>query len=316
MQKRGDMQQLLTEVELSGISGKLTAFELTNKVLKRLNAFDLTATAKLVLVFLTTFYNAEKNGAVVFPSIPYMAETLGISQTAAKQAIKDLIIQGLLLKSKLNKKGNHNKYVFTSKVQNPTVEQSENDFLKQSENDRFMIGTNKTEKVKKQTAKMCTDIIRLAKDEMTTGGSRRNDRLERKHFQDTNVVLFSKKQSALDEEVPDFIKNNKTIKNPCAYWASLSEKVKNDLFQKENAVNAEKRKIEEQKREKEQQKQAEKQEREALKQMTLSEKYTKEQAIALINAMPAEIRKISKIAKELSALYGINTDKIQLCHSL
>lgn len=262
------MQQFLTN-ELSGISGKLTGFELTHNTLKRLNSFDLTATAKLVLVFLTTFYNAERNGAVVFPSIPYIADTLGIGLTAAKQAIKDLVLNGLLLKSKLNKTGNHNKYVLSLKIQNPTVKQSENDFLKQSDSDCFMKETNKSEQIK------------------------------------NNNVVVLKKQTVTDAEVPDFIKNNKSIKNPCAYWASLSNEIKADIIQKDLEVRAAVQKKLEEKQKKEQMHIAEVQEREKLKSMTLREKYTKEQAIALINAMPDEIRKISKIAKELIILYQL-----------
>lgn len=277
------MQQFLIN-ELSGNSGKLTGFELTHNTLKRLNEFDITISAKLVLVFLTTFYNVEKNGAVVFPSIQHIADTLGLGQTAVKQAIKDLILQGLILKSKLNKGGNHNKYIFASKVQNPTVKQSENDFLKQSKSDRFMNRTNRSEQIKEQTAKIP----------------------EQKHFQDTNVVVL-KKQTVTDADVPDFIKQNKSIKNPCAYWASLSNEIKADIIKKDLEVQAAAQKKEKEKQKREQQRIAEVQERERLKSMTLSEKYTKEQAIALINAMPAEIRKISKIAKELTELYQLHT---------
>ncbi len=290
------MQQFLTN-ELFRNSEKLTGFEFTHSTLKRLYEFDITISAKLVLVFLTTFYNAEKNGAVVFPSIQHIADTLGIGQTAVKQAIKDLVQNGLILKSKLNKTGNHNKYVFALKVQNPTV--------KQSESDRFMNRTSNMKKVKEQTAKVCTNTIRFAKGEIMTGGSRRNDSLGRKHFQDTNVVVFQKKRTVTDAEVPNFIKENKSIKNPCAYWASLSNEVKAELIKKDADVKAAAQKKEEEKRKKEQLRIAEVQERELLKSMTLSEKYTKEQAIALIKAMPAEIRKISKVAMELTELYNL-----------
>ena len=263
------MQQFLTN-ELSGISGKLTGFELTHITLKRLNEFDITISAKLVLVFLTTFYNAQKNGAVVFPSIQHIADTLGIGQTAVKQAIKDLVLKGLLLKSKLNKAGNHNKYVFSLKVQNSTVKQTENDFLKQSNSVCFMNRTNNSEQNK-----------------------------------DNNVVVFQKKQTVTESQVPDFIKLNKNIKNPCAYWASLTPEIKAELIKKEMEVQALAQKKLEEKQKKEQLRIAEAQEREYYKSLSLSEKYTKEQAIALINAMPAEIRKISKIAKELTELYQL-----------
>lgn len=269
----GGIMQQIFEKELFGNSEQVTAFELTANVLKRLNSFDLTATAKLVLVFLTTFYNAERNGAVVFPSIPYIADTLGIGLTAAKQAIKDLVLNGLLLKSKLNKAGNHNKYVLSLKVQNPTAKQSENDRFKQTDSDRFMNRTNKQEEIKKQT--------------------------------NNNVVVFQKKQTVMDPDVPDFIKQNKSIKNPCAYWASLTHEIKAELIKKDMEIQAAAQKKEELKLIEAQKRLEERKNKEEYLKKPLSERYTKEQAIALINAMPAEIRKISKIAKELTELYNL-----------
>lgn len=123
-------------------------FELTTKIVKNLNKYDITPTAKLVLILLTTHFNEEKNGAVVFPSMPYISETLGISLTATKQAIKDLVSEGLILQSKREKiRGNYNKYIFTQKVHNSTVEQAENESFKRAESDLSLIGTNKKNKI-------------------------------------------------------------------------------------------------------------------------------------------------------------------------
>ena len=123
-------------------------FELTTKIVKNLNKYDITPTAKLVLILLTTHFNEEKNGAVVFPSMPYISETLGISLTATKQAIKDLVNQGLILQSKREKiKGNYNKYILTQKVHISTVEQAENVSFKKTESDLSFIGTNKKNEI-------------------------------------------------------------------------------------------------------------------------------------------------------------------------
>lgn len=126
-------------------------FELTTKIVKNLNKYDITPTAKLVLILLTTHFNEEKNGAVVFPSMPYISETLGISLTATKQAIKDLVSEGLILQSKREKiRGNYNKYILTQKVHNSTVEQAENESFKRAESDLSFIGTNKKNEIKEQ----------------------------------------------------------------------------------------------------------------------------------------------------------------------
>lgn len=126
-------------------------FEITSNLLRNLYKFNLTPVTKLVLLELTTHLNENKNGSVVFPSVGFIAETLGIGLTAAKKAINDLIKEGLIIKSKRDKvRGNYNKYLLTKKVQNLTSEPSGNDFFKKSESDLFMI-TNKQEQKKEQT---------------------------------------------------------------------------------------------------------------------------------------------------------------------
>ena len=137
----------------------LTQFELTKNIVTNLKHFELTPSAKLVLILLTTHYNPA-NGSVVFPSMPFISKTLGLGLTAVKQAINDLIKSGLIIKAKRDKiSGNHNKYLLTLKVRNTTVKQSENELLKQSENDRFNI-TNKETK-KEQTEKVIKPVINV-----------------------------------------------------------------------------------------------------------------------------------------------------------
>lgn len=125
-------------------------FEITTNLLRNLHKFNLTPVTKLVLLELTTHLNEDKNGSVVFPSVNFIAEILGIGLTATKKAINDLINEGLIIKSKRSKvKGNYNKYLITPKVQNLTSEPSKNECFKKSDNGPFMI-TNKKEQNKKQ----------------------------------------------------------------------------------------------------------------------------------------------------------------------
>ena len=127
-------------------------FELTTQIVKNLNKYDITPTAKLVLILLTTHYNEEKNGSVVFPSMSYISETLGIGLTATKQAIKDLVAKGLILQSKREKiRGNYNKYILTQKVHNSNVGQTENESFKKTESELSLIRTNKRNEIKEQT---------------------------------------------------------------------------------------------------------------------------------------------------------------------
>lgn len=145
MSKKGDLcMEKLKEVEKHEGHG-FSQFELSKNVLHNLKHFDLTPTGKLVLLVLVDCFNPENN-AVVFPSMEFIADMAGIGLTATKQAIKDLILTGCIIKSKRGKiRGNYNKYLLTKKIQYRTSEraeienlkQSENDFLKSSENDRF-----------------------------------------------------------------------------------------------------------------------------------------------------------------------------------
>ena len=187
----------------------ISAFELTQKTLRNLNKFNLTPVAKLVLLELTTHLNETVNGSVVFPSMEYISNVLGVGLTATKKAIKDLINEGLLIKSKRSKvNGNYNKYLLTPKVQNPTSEQSENELLKQANSDRFMI-TNNQEQNKKQTTNESVVF--------------------------TNFPSPKRKSVTLDD-IPDIIKNNKNIKNHCAYWAVLDENAKQQYIKKQKEI--------------------------------------------------------------------------------
>lgn len=186
----------------------LSAYELTHQTIKNLNKYHITPVAKLVLVLLTTHYNQARNGAVVFPSMPYIADTLGIGLTATKKAIKDLIEAGLIIKAKRDKvRGNCNKYLLTQKVQKATIKQPENDRFKRSKNDRFMLTNNN--KLNKQ---QITEVKPPEKKEAV------------------KVVSFN---SVLKEDIPELLKQNKNIKNLTAYWASLSAEVKADYIEKQ-----------------------------------------------------------------------------------
>ena len=130
------MQNALKKEQQLGCS----QFQLTSDLLRNLYKYDLTPVSKLVLLELTTHLNENKNGSVVFPSVGYIAEVLGIGLTATKKAINDLIKEGLIIKSKRDKvKGNYNKYVLTLKVRNSTSERSGNEPFKKSDSDLFLL---------------------------------------------------------------------------------------------------------------------------------------------------------------------------------
>ena len=75
-------------------------------------------------------------------TLDYYPDVFGIGLTAAKKAIKDLINEGLIIKSKRSKvQGNYNKYLITPKVQNLTSERAQNECFKKSDSDLLLGGT-------------------------------------------------------------------------------------------------------------------------------------------------------------------------------
>lgn len=237
----------------------ITGFELTKIVLHNLKHFGLKPQTKTVLWVLIDCYNPE-NGSVVFPSIEYIATEGAMGLTSAKEGIKELINKGLIIKSKRGKiRGNYNKYLLTPKVQNPTSEQPENELLKQSDSDRFMIRTNKERKNKKQTT--IVEDIKPIKDVVVS------------------LKTFSSKRTITLDDVPEIIKNNPKVDKPCAYWASLSEEVKKEKLQEQQKREEQEKKREEQRKLKLQKEEEEKEKfQKELNKPTIFDKSSKEEA--------------------------------------
>lgn len=59
-------------------------FNLTQNTIKYLSVFNLSPATKLVLIELSTHYNKNENEKFVFPTMPYIAKTLGIGITTYK----------------------------------------------------------------------------------------------------------------------------------------------------------------------------------------------------------------------------------------
>lgn len=273
----------------------ITGFELTKIVLHNLKHFGLKPQTKTVLWVLIDCYNPE-NGSVVFPSMEYIATEGAMGLTSAKEGIKELINKGLIIKSKRGKiRGNYNKYLLTPKVQNPTSEQSENELLKQSDSDRFMIRTNKERKNKEQTT--IVEEFKPVKDVVVS------------------LKTFSSKKTITLEDVPEIIKNNPKVYNPCAYWASLSKEVKAGKIKEQEEKEAQARKCEERQK----QKISELKKRKIAKQKfreecrkPLSEQYTYETACNLIKRLFNVEKRLAYqgIAKNLALTFDIDIDKL------
>lgn len=112
-------------------------FKLTNYLLNNLSQFDITPTAKLVLLELSACYNP--NNADMFPKQKTLAAKIGVSERSIVRAIQELFKEGLIIiECKYT-----NRYKFTSKImrecpqnekifmiENMSDDKSQNDILK------------------------------------------------------------------------------------------------------------------------------------------------------------------------------------------
>lgn len=88
-----------------------TQFKLTQKLLNNLSQFEITPTAKLVLLYLSTCYNPQK--ADMFPKQRTIAQKTGVSERSVVRAISELIKAGWLIVAECKYT---NRYKFTSKI--------------------------------------------------------------------------------------------------------------------------------------------------------------------------------------------------------
>lgn len=85
-------------------------FELSKFVLNNLSQYDVTPTAKLVLLYLTNCYNPSN--ADVFPKQSTIAAVLGVSERSVVRAVAELCGLGLIIIECKNS----NRYKFTSAI--------------------------------------------------------------------------------------------------------------------------------------------------------------------------------------------------------
>lgn len=234
----------------------VTQFEITSDLLRNLYKFNLTPVTKLVLLELTTHLNKSKNGSVVFPSVGYIAEVLGIGLTACKKAINDLIKEGLIIKSKRDKvRGNYNKYLLRlAKIDFKADENekryiytqtdingrkmankpSENELLKQSESDLFYIGTNNNEKINNKEDEILKSyaIKNGAKNVNAYINVLRKNGSADKIIKDYQAKENAKKRALRSiEETQSIIKKYENMKNDsvlpseCEAWKEFGKKI-------------------------------------------------------------------------------------------
>lgn len=122
----------------------VSQFQLTSELITKLNNFNLTPTAKLVLLYLTTCFNPKHKE--VFPKQKTIADKLGISEISVTRAIAELHKEGLIL----SERKFTNRYKFTSKiVSEQPIEMINNNFQKDRKETIKLIPHDKEQKKEK-----------------------------------------------------------------------------------------------------------------------------------------------------------------------
>jgi len=115
----------------------ISAFELTQKTLNNLKYFNIGATAKNVLWYLTACYNPKNK--YVFPKQKTIASVIGCSERSVVRAIQELVKEGLIIIESTT----INKYAFTSKILGePSQKENVSQPVKMSQMDEKISPTN------------------------------------------------------------------------------------------------------------------------------------------------------------------------------
>lgn len=202
------MQTVQAITDLTKVHEK-SSYELITLWIDKGFTLGLSSNAIQVMTILLRFYNPKKK--YVFPTQQTVAERANTSVATVKRALTELINANLILKRRTQR---GNIYGFTGALF---------ELLNSSD---------------------CTVSIAQNEPCMNREQIREQNKEEQQHEEPeqpkakTNVVVFSQKSSNRKHrtitlaDVPDFIKQNKKVQNPCAYWASLSEEIREGLIQK------------------------------------------------------------------------------------
>ena len=210
----------------------ISAFELTQKTLNNLKHFNIGATTKNVLWYLTACYNPKNK--YVFPKQKTIANVIGCSERSVVRAIQELVKEGLIIIE-----GNlSNRYAFTSKIlgessQNEDVLQPENmsqidekishtnDNLSHHEHEQTMEEIKEPLKVedfkilKEYAQKHCAKNINAYINTLKRNGSAKKIIAEYKRIKTNSQAMLDNAQKVIQDL--EFAKNNAVAPPPEFY---------------------------------------------------------------------------------------------------
>ena len=261
---------------------EINGYELSKLLIRNGRKLDLKTSELLVFIALSSYYN----GKPVFPKIKTLSDNTNLSDKAVRTALNTLIKMGYLIKAKRGNHTNSNIYNINIKAVINTVKSGKFFHAKP---------VNFTASCIEQTMEI------------------KQQQKEKKEKKDVVVSSYKHRTIKIDE-VPDIIKMNKKVLNPCAYWASLSQEARNEYLQKQALANAAAEKKAEAKRQADlelmkQRKEAEEAKKQARK--SIEEIFSREDAICHIIRLPESFVQRSKLSKNLMKIYNITDEELR-----
>ena len=262
-----------------------SSYELITLWLDKGFTLGISSNALHLMTVLLRFYNPKKR--FVFPLQETLAERTNTSIASVKRGLNELIKVNLILKRRTQR---GNVYGFTGALFD--LLNGSNRTVPIVQNEPCMNNEQNKEKLNKRTT---------TNKEVETSSNK--------------VVAFSSKSSYRKvtlADVPDFIKNNKKVKNPCAYWASLDEETRQEKLKEQQKALEKTERIAKIKAEEERRKEEERRQREEEMNKPLNERWTKEGVIKHIKTL-AKINKrlaYSGMCKALAEAHRLNIDEI------
>ncbi|MBQ2175380.1 MAG: helix-turn-helix domain-containing protein [Alphaproteobacteria bacterium] len=202
----------------------LTQFDLTKQTLNNLSQYDITPTAKLVLLYLTDCYNPKH--ADIFPKQKTIANKLGISERSVMRAVQELFKAGLILIECKHT----NRYILT---QNTTSQPSQVDKLSQTKNQNVTFTPD-------NLSPTCKEQIKEQKKQQTVKGGN--------VYIGDDAILYDYAKTKAKYSVDAYIKHLKQTGSAKSIIVEYKKKTSYPYTLKSTDLLREKREIEKQER--------------------------------------------------------------------
>lgn len=263
-----------------------TSYELITKWIDKGYTLGLSANALQVMTVLLRFYNPHKK--FVFPRQETIAERTNTSVASVKRALNELMKANLIIKRRTQR---GNVYGFTGSLF------------------ELLDSSNCTVGIAQFEPCMNNPINEHNKEH------HHEEQKQIKADDDFQTNSSSKRKHVRLEDVPQHLRDNPKVKDPCAYWASLTSEERNQQLAK--AEEIERKKIisfEKKRKAKEAEELEKEQKRKELEEKSkpIEERYSYESACTQILTLARINRRCAfgGLAKELAETFNIDVEEL------